>query len=163
MQLAAAAASSLQVVLPGLASVTVNAAETLAVAGEPEPVTVEPLAGELIATVGLVLSAVNVTEAEPEPPAFVAVTTIVWLPSARPVRVIGLAQAEAAAASILQVTLVGEFVAVKASEVVVWLTTEFAAGAEIVTVGGTTAATTENVVLAEPVLPAASVAATVIV
>ena len=142
---------------------TVKTVETLAVAGEPEPVIEEPLAGDEIATTGAVLSAVNVTEALPVPPEFVALTTIVWLPSARLESESGLAQADAAAASILQVTLVGEFVAAKASEVVVWLTTEFAAGAEIVTVGGTTAATTENVVLAEPVLPAASVAATVIV
>ena len=147
----------MQVVVVALASVTVKLTAVLV------EVWLEPLAGALMLTTGFVLSAVKVTEAEPEPPGFVAVTTIVWLPSASVESDSGLVQAAAAAASILQVTLVGELVAVNVSDAVVWLTTALAAGALIVTTGGETGWVTENVVDAVPTLPARSVDVTVIV
>ena len=142
---------------------TVKTVETLAVAGEPEPVIEEPLAGDEIATVGAVLSAVKVTDLVSEPPALVAATVIVWLPSARLESESGLVQAAAEPLSILQVTLVGEFVAVNVSDADVWLTTALGVGAVIVTTGAEVGAATEKVVLADPVLPARSVAVTVIV
>jgi hypothetical protein len=69
-------------------------------------------------------------------------------------------QAVAAAASSLQVVLVGEPVAVHATEAVVVFRIWPAVGEVIVTTG---TAATVNVVVAEPVLPAGSVAATMIV
>jgi hypothetical protein len=121
---------------------------------------VEPFAGALIVTVGATVSTVNVTEAEPVPAALVAATVTVWLPCDRPVYACGLVQAAAAAASSLQVVLVGEFVAVHATETLVELTIAPASGEVIVTTG---IAATGKVVLADPTLPAWSVAATVMV
>jgi hypothetical protein len=69
-------------------------------------------------------------------------------------------QAAAAAASSLQVMLVGEPVVVKVTEVLAELITAFASGEVIVTVG---IGETEKVVVALPTLPAASVAVTTIV
>jgi hypothetical protein len=72
-------------------------------------------------------------------------------------------QAVAAAASSLQVVDVGELVAVKATEVVAVFRICAAVGELIVTTGAGVGAVTVKVVVAEPTLPAASVAETTIV
>jgi hypothetical protein len=81
VQPVAAAASSLQVVPVTLLPVpeAVNVALTELV------VTVLPLAGAVIDTVGASESTVKVTVADPEPAEFVAVTTTVCAPWAKPV------------------------------------------------------------------------------
>ena len=71
----------------------------------------------------------------------------------------GLVQLAAAAASSLQVTVVGEFVVVNATEVLVVFRNALFAGEVIVTVG-IDASDTENVRVADPELPAVSVAET---
>jgi hypothetical protein len=71
VQLVAAAASSLQVVVVAVASVTLNAVVAVVLDDE------DPLAGELMLTAGLTESTVKLTEALPEPAALVAVTTTV--------------------------------------------------------------------------------------
>ena len=150
MQDVAAAASSLQVVVVAVASVTVKTVETFG------PV-VEPLAGELIATAGLTESTVKLTVALPEPDALVAVTTTEWTPWPNVAVVNGELQAAAAPPSTEQVMLVGEPVVLNVIVGVVSLVTAPLAGEVIVTTG---AATTVKVVEAEPVLPAWSVAVT---
>jgi hypothetical protein len=152
-QLVAAAASSLQVVVVVVASVTVKFVVT-------ELPVVEPLAGELMATAGLIESTVNVVVAVPEPEALVAVTSTVWLPCERPLVANGDVQATAVAASSLQVMLVGEPVVVKTTDGDAVLTKLPLAGELMLTVGG---GVTVKVVDAEPGLPAWSVAVTVIV
>jgi hypothetical protein len=150
-------ASSLQVVVVVVASTTPNVAVTFG------PV-VDPLVGAVIVTAGLTESTVKVVVAEPEPDALVAVTSTVWLPCARPlVANDGAAQATAASASILQVVLVGELEAVNDTVGEVLLTKLPLAGALITTTGAGVGAVTVKVVEALPVLPAASVATTVIV
>jgi hypothetical protein len=125
-------------------------------------VTVEPLAGAVMLTVGTSESTVKVTVADPEPAEFVAVTTTVCAPCARPVKLAGEVQAAAALASSLQVVLVGELVAVNETEAVVLFRNAPLAGELIVTTG-IDASETVKVVEALPVLPAWSVAVTVIV
>ena len=141
----------MQVVVVVVASVTVNVVVTAA------PV-VEPLAGAEIDTTGAMLSTVKLTEALPEPAALLAVTVTVWRPWPSDGNEAGEVQAFAAPPSSEQVMLVGEFVAVKLTEAVVLFVNEPDAGDVIVTTG---IAATVNVVVAEPVLPAWSVAATV--
>ena len=72
-------------------------------------------------------------------------------------------QGAAAAVSSLQVVLVGELVAVKATEVLAVFRIAPPTGALIVTTGAGVGAVTVKVVVAEPTLPAASVALTTIV
>ncbi len=76
-------------------------------------------------------------EAVVEPPSFVTVSTKLWLPTARPVYVVGDEQALATAASSEQVVLVGEPVVVQLKDVLVEVVE--AAGTEPnVTVGAVT-------------------------
>jgi len=149
----AAAASSLQVVVVVVASVTLKTVET-------ELPVVEPLAGELMATTGAIESTVKLTVAEPEPAMLVAVTTTLWAPWLSVVNDAGELQAVAAPPSSEQVVLVGELVAVKTTDAVVELMNAPLAGEEIVTTG---AAVTVKVVVADPVFVAWSVAVTIIV
>ena len=149
----AAAASSLQVVVVAVASVTLKTVET-------ELPVVLPLAGELMATTGAMLSTVKLTVAEPEPAMLVAVTTTLWAPWLSVVNDAGELQAVAAPPSSEQVVLVGELVAVKTTDAVVELMNAPLAGEEIVTTG---AAVTVKVVVADPVFVAWSVAVTIIV
>ena len=121
---------------------------------------VEPLAGELMATTGAMLSTVKLTVAEPEPAMLVAVTTTLWAPWLSVVNDAGELQAVAAPPSSEQVVLVGELVAVKTTDAVVELMNAPLAGEVIVTTG---IEATVNVVLALPVLVAWSVAVTRIV
>jgi hypothetical protein len=121
---------------------------------------VEPFTGELIETCGPVVSTLNVIEAEPVPEALVAATTTECTPSGRPVYVFVLVQADAAPPSRAQVTLVGEPVAENVTSTALIANAWFAIGALMVTSG---AGATVNVVLAWPVLPAASVAVTTMV
>ena len=119
---------------------------------------VEPVAGDVIVTTGATVSTVKFAVAEPEPAAFVAVTTTECGPCARPLYVFGLEQADAAPPSIAQVMVVGEPVVVKMTDVLVELM--IAGGAVIVTVG--TVVATENETDWVFALPKASVATTVI-
>ena len=153
MQLVAAAASSLQVVVVAVASVTEKFVVT-------ELPVVEPLAGELMLTTGAIESTVKLTEALPEPETLDAVTVTLWLPWLRPVNEAGEVQALAAPPSSEQVVLVGELVAVNETDAVVLLRNAPEAGELIVTTGG---AVTVKVVDAEPVFVAWSVAVTVMV
>jgi hypothetical protein len=153
VQAVAAAASSLQVVpvtlLPVPAAVNVALTELV--------VTVLPLAGAVMLTVGTSESTVKLTVAEPEPAAFIAVTTTECAPCASPVKDAGDVHAVAAAPSSEQLTLVGELLVVNETETVVEFRNEPVAGDVIVTPG--TLATVKLTVL-EPVFPAWSVAVT---
>ena len=155
VQLVAAAESSLQVVPVTLvvASVAVNVAFTLV------PV-VLPLAGAVMFTTGATVSTVKLTVAVPVPAALVAEMTTECVPCERPLRATGLVALVAAPPSSEEVTDVGEFVAVKATDALVELSTWLFVGELIVTTG---IDATVKVVLAEPVLPAVSVADTVMV
>jgi hypothetical protein len=152
----AAAASSLHVVpvTDDVASAAVNV--RLAVL----PIEL-PFVGDVIVTIGGTLSTVKVTVALALPTALVAVTVTVCEPCASPVNDAVDVQAAAAAASSLQVMLVGEFPTVNATGTVVELTYEPFTGELIVTVPPH--AQTVKVVEADPTLPAWSVAATVMV
>ena len=69
--------SSLQVV-----PVTLDVASLAVKFSVTDAAVVLPFAGELMLTVGAPVSTVKVVDAEAEPAALVAVTVIVWLPSA---------------------------------------------------------------------------------
>jgi hypothetical protein len=141
------------VVVVAVASVTVKFVVT-------DVPVVEPFTGELMLTAGLIESTKKLTDALPEPAALVATTVTVWLPCERLLYACGLVHAVAAAASSWQVMLVGELVAVKATEAFVVLRIAPALGEVMLTTGS---AATVKVVDAEPMLPAASVAVTTIV
>ena len=128
----------------------------------------DPLAGALIVTTGAFgggTVTVQVTLAEPVPPALVASTTTVCEPAPRPAYAFGDVHAVAGAPSSEQAVALGPFVEPNSTDAVVAVVDEPPTGALIVTTGGSGGgggAITDHVAESLPVPPSLAAVTTTV-